>query len=345
MRSRRAVLDVAHAVAQDAQEHAALGLGLDQPEQVILRRDADVEIAVGGQDDAIRPVLDEVLGGDVIGELDARAAVGRAAALQLIDRREDLRLLDARRRREDQARGPGIDDDRDPVVLAELLDQPLQAPLDQRQLVRLLHRAGDVDQEDEVAGRPLGLVDRPGGDPDPRQPVIGVPGTARDLDVHGERVRAGFRWRGIVVGEVVEQLLDADGILGRERVLREEAPDVGVAGRIHVDRERRQRLAGRPMERILHDRVIGLETPVQVLAKGLLCFEGRGLGLERLSVSQSRVGRHSAHHSAHAHARIALPLPKSHLDLGHREAARSRCRRRSARCGGNHVGAGAEHVT
>ena len=99
-------------------------------------------------------------------------------------------LLDARGRRQDQPRGARVDDDRDPVVLAELLDQSLQPPLDQRQLVRLVHRAGDVDQEDEVAGRPPRLVDRLGGDADPGQPVLGVPGAAGDLDVDGERIVA-----------------------------------------------------------------------------------------------------------------------------------------------------------
>ena len=57
--------------------------------------DADVEIAVGGKDDAVGAVLDEVLGGHVVGELDAGAAVGRAAGLQLIDGRHDLGLVEA----------------------------------------------------------------------------------------------------------------------------------------------------------------------------------------------------------------------------------------------------------
>ena len=87
------VLDVAHAKAEHAQEDAALGLGLDQLDEFILVGDADVEIAVGGQDDAVGAVLDEVLGGDVVSELDAGTAVGRAAGLQLIDGRHDSALL------------------------------------------------------------------------------------------------------------------------------------------------------------------------------------------------------------------------------------------------------------
>ena len=79
----RGVLDVAHAEAEHAQKDVALRLGLDQLDELLCVGDADVEIAVGGQDDAVGSVLDEVLGGDVVGELDAGTAVGRAAGLQL----------------------------------------------------------------------------------------------------------------------------------------------------------------------------------------------------------------------------------------------------------------------
>ena len=112
-----------------AQEDAALGLALDQPDQLVLAGHADVEVAVGGQDDAVRALLDEVLDRGVIGELEPRAAVGRAAGLEALERREDLGLLVAGRGGEHQARRPRVDDDRHTVVLAELLDQPLQRRL------------------------------------------------------------------------------------------------------------------------------------------------------------------------------------------------------------------------
>ena len=89
-----------------------------------------------------------------------------------------------------------------------------------------------------LGGRPR-LVDRFGGDADPGQPVLGVPRAAGDLDVDGERIVAGIRRGRVVIGEVVEHLLDADGVPGRQHVLVEEAPDVGVAGRVDVDREGR----------------------------------------------------------------------------------------------------------
>ena len=126
----------------------------------------------------------------------------------------------ARGRGQDQPGAAGVDDDRHAVVLAELLDQHLQPLLDQRQLVGLVHRARDVDQEDEVA-RPAACRGRFALPlmADPRQPVLGVPGAAGDLDVDRERLVA--RWAGgRSVGEVIDHLLDPDGV-------RAEAADPG----------------------------------------------------------------------------------------------------------------------
>ena len=55
-----------------------------------------------------------------------------------------------------------------------------------------------------------------------------------------------------MVREIVEQFLDADRVRGRKLVqLQQVAPDVGIAGRIDVDRERRERLFDGPHEGIL----------------------------------------------------------------------------------------------
>ena len=62
----------------------------------------------------------------------------------------------------------------------------------------------------------------------------------------------------IVVGEVVDQLLDADRILRRQLALVQEAPDVGVRRGVDVDRERRQRLVGRAGPLVVVDPVVGL---------------------------------------------------------------------------------------
>jgi len=84
--------------------------------------------------------------------------------------------------------------------------------------------------------------------------VIGVPGASGDLDVHGERRGVGVSELGgrVVVGEVVDHLLDADRVLRGERVLgHEEAADVGVGGRVHVRGEGGQGLGGGHLERVV----------------------------------------------------------------------------------------------
>ena len=80
---------------------------------------------------------------------------------------------------------------------------------------------------------PIGLPIKP----DPRQAMVGVPGTARHLDVDRERILT--RGRRVVVGKIVQQLLDPDRVLGRAHPLLEKAAHVGVARRVDVDRERR----------------------------------------------------------------------------------------------------------
>ena len=66
------VLQVAHPEPEDRQVHARLPLLLDQPDQLGVVRHADVEVAVGRQDDAVDPVLDERPHGLVVGGLDSR---------------------------------------------------------------------------------------------------------------------------------------------------------------------------------------------------------------------------------------------------------------------------------
>ena len=156
-----------------------------------------------------------------------------------------------------------------------------------------LHGAGDVDQEDQVAGRPPRLVDRLGGDADPRQPVLGIPRDSR-RSRRAPRTDARLESGGGAssIGEVIEQLLDADGVLGRQHVLGEEAADIRVAGRIDVDRERRQRFARRRVERIVDDRRCRTRRP----ARGSRCNVTRVLGSRsRLRpVCERRSGSRSA---------------------------------------------------
>ena len=93
-----------------------------------------------------------------------------------------------------------------------------------------------------------------------------------------------------MIGEVVEHLLDAHGVLGRQHVLAEKPADVGVAGGVDVDRERRERLAGGSTERIVDDLVVSLGvrlgrawrhppiSPVRFRSRALARAAGRTIG-------------------------------------------------------------------
>ena len=174
-------------------------------------RHADVEVAVGGEDDAVVAARRLKF---------ARAPLRRRAgcpappaveppASQPLDRLQDRRLLVARRGRQHEPRRAGVDHDRDAVLRAQLVHEQAERLLHQRQLVGGCIEPDDVDQEHEVARRQLAAVDR------------AAPGarsrTSRCSGCHGRRADLGRRRRTgarraaprVVVGEVVHQLLDA----------------------------------------------------------------------------------------------------------------------------------------
>ncbi len=254
-----AVLEVAHAEAEHGQEHLALGLGLDQRFEIFALGDAHVEIAISGKNDAVGPFAQKVLGGDVVGELDTRAAVGRALGDKLVNPGNDLGLAVAWGRAQELTRGAGVDDDRYPILDGELLDQLLERPLHQRQLVGCRHRAGNVNQEDEVAGRPAVLIDGPARDADAGQPVFGVPWAAGDLGVDRERIGIARKRGRVLIGKIVDQLLDANRITRGKLVHGEQvAADVGVAGGVDVDGEGRLGLVQSDLKGVLLDLVEAL---------------------------------------------------------------------------------------
>jgi len=79
------VLEVAPPEAEDGQEHARAELVLDEPNEVALARDAHVEVADGGENHPVDAALDEAVGGEAVGELDAGAARGGGARLEAVE--------------------------------------------------------------------------------------------------------------------------------------------------------------------------------------------------------------------------------------------------------------------
>jgi hypothetical protein len=203
------VVEVAAAEAEDGEEHAALALVLDALDELLVAGQADVEVAVGREDDAVDAVLHEVLAGLRVGEGDAGAAVGRAAGLEALQRVADRLLLVAGGRREHEAGRAGVHDDRDAVLGVHVVDQAHEAVLEQRQLVLLGHRARHVDQEHEVARLADAERQHLALQADLHELVAVRPRARRDLGADRERPVVG-RLR-VVVVEVIDQLLDAHG--------------------------------------------------------------------------------------------------------------------------------------
>jgi hypothetical protein len=86
--------------------------------------------------------------------------------------------------------------------------------------------------------------------------VAGPPRAGGRIDRHGERlVPLGLR---VVVREIVDELLDPHGVPRRPPAGREEAADVGVGGRVDVDRERRERLFADGAEPVFGEAVVAL---------------------------------------------------------------------------------------
>ena len=244
------IVVVAPAEAEDAQAHAGSAPALHQLMQRLLVHGADVEVAVGGEDDAVDAAGLEVLAGDGVGEADPLAAVGGAAGREPVEGGQDRRLAIAGRRFEHLAGRAGVHHDGDGVLRPELRRQQLHRGLEQGQLVGVLHRPGDVDQEYEVRGRQPGVRRLVPLDADVQEMPVRVPGAGADLGVHGEGMRC-VAGRRVGVVEVVHDLLDAHRVIGRDLAPLEETADVGVGRGIDVDGEGGDRRLGHALHRVV----------------------------------------------------------------------------------------------
>ncbi len=91
--------------------------------------------------------------------------------------------------------------------------------------------------------------------------MIGVPRRRGELGRHRERL--GPRGLRVVVAEIVDHLLDADGVLGRQMPLGHEPPHVGIGRGVDVDREGGERAPGRRLPGVVVDPpvLLGIEVP------------------------------------------------------------------------------------
>ena len=97
------VVEIAPAEAEHGEEDAGLGLLLGKAGEIVGVGDADVEIAVGAKDHAIRAPFDEIVECDLVSQVDSRAAGRAAAGLKAVERGEDRCLFVAAGALEGQA--------------------------------------------------------------------------------------------------------------------------------------------------------------------------------------------------------------------------------------------------
>src|SRR5207248_2285653 len=102
---------------------------------------ADVEIAVGSEDDAVEAALDVVLLRYLVRQFDARSAVGRTAGLESVDGGGDGLLAMPQRGVEYESGAARVGDQGDAIVLPQLIDQQFERLLQQRQAILDHHRA------------------------------------------------------------------------------------------------------------------------------------------------------------------------------------------------------------
>jgi hypothetical protein len=97
-----------------------------------------------------------------------------------------------------------------------------------------------------------------------------VPGAGAGIGYDGEG--AAVVRQGIIIIEVVDQLLYADRILGRQLSVIEKAADVGVGGRVDVDGEGGQRVLGDLQKAVLVDPgvLLGVVVRREVITAGLV---------------------------------------------------------------------------
>ena len=244
------ILVIAAPDAQHRQEDAAFALRRDEVLQLLRRRNADIEVAVRHKNDAVVRLLVEVLLRFCIGALDAVAARRAAARVQFVDDGPDRLLLAPRDGRQSHRRAVRVGDDRDMVLVPQLLNQHLKPLFGHFESVVPRHRPRNVDEEREVARREILLLHGLRLHAEPQQPVLRVPRTRGELAVDRNWLVA-LRLR-IIILEIVDELLEPHRVLRRQTLLVvDRAPHQRIARGIDIQSERRKRLALRAHELIL----------------------------------------------------------------------------------------------
>ena len=227
---------VAAAEAERGERNAAFAFFGHHAAQGVEIGNAHVEIAVGGEQDAVDAVADIGALGGLVGLLDGVFAGGGAACPQAVERGEDFLPLVARGGRQHDLVAVGIGNEGDAVLGAGLVREGAEGVFHHRQFVAAIHGAGHVHQEHEVGRRQRGLAHLFGLDADADQLGAAAEGGIHGFGVHGEGFAVGRL--GVAVVEIVDDFFNAHGIGGRQAAgLGEEAADIGIATGVHINAE------------------------------------------------------------------------------------------------------------
>src|SRR5438034_3519687 len=238
---------------QHRQEDSALRFVFNEPHQIVLIRDTDIEVSVRRQNDAIHSAVDEVRNGHFIGGLDTGSTVGAALSLETFDHAKDVVFPVAARWLKGNARRARIGDDAHLVAFRQLIDEHAETALQQRQPFRRAHGTRHVDQKDEIA-RYLTHRDILRLDPNAHEPVLRAPWRRRHLHVPRDGIWAGSLR--VLVAEVVDEFFDTHSIPWRQLIPSQKSPDVCVGRRIDIAGKRGQWLLADCNERIVRDGVV-----------------------------------------------------------------------------------------
>ncbi len=139
-----------------------------------------------------------------------------------------------------------------PVLGTQASGHYPQAFLEERKLVVFAHRTGDVHQEYQVRGRQTGRIDFFCLQRHAQQPGSRFPGGGRQHK--GRGYRALSHRGGIAIGKVIDHLFNPHRVLrGHGTRLHQEAPQVGVASRIDIDRKGRHGIVDGFQEGVVDD--------------------------------------------------------------------------------------------
>ena len=230
------VVVVAAAESEGGQRNSGFTLALNHVNQFIGTGYSDIEIAIGGENDPIDAIGAKILSRHLVSKPDTAGAVGGAPGFKTLQGVQDGGFFCTRSGRQHHAGSARVDHEANGVVSVQLPGQQAQRVAQQRQFVRRLHGAGDIDQEHQVGRRKRFCRHLVTLDADAQQMGFRIPGGRGYFGVDPEGLLP-VRGAGIGVVEVIDEFFHANRVFGWQRALVQPAAHVAVSPGIDIDGE------------------------------------------------------------------------------------------------------------